>query len=279
MSAEQSVLSEKREGILTITLNRPEAANALRPEDRDEVIALLGAADRDDEVRVVVLRANGKHFCAGADVASLAQRRATVEKTVLDPMRRIMNGAQKLVAAVLDCNKPVIAAVQGAATGVGAHLVYAADLVVMTENAYFAESFVKRGLVVDGGGCYLLPRRIGMQKAKEMAFFGEKLTATEALSLGLVNRVVPPDELDTAVGDFATRLATAPTSAIALTKRLLNDSSSRDMAQALDAEALAQVANLATADAGEAIAAFLAKRDPVFTGRSVLPPPGGTGGQ
>ncbi|EKF21390.1 putative enoyl-CoA hydratase [Mycolicibacterium hassiacum DSM 44199] len=267
MSAEQSVLSEKREGILTITLNRPEAANALRPEDRDEVIALLGAADGDDEVRVVVLRANGKHFCAGADVASLAQRRATVEKTVLDPMRRIMNGAQKLVAAVLDCNKPVIAAVQGAATGVGAHLVYAADLVVMTENAYFAESFVKRGLVVDGGGCYLLPRRIGMQKAKEMAFFGEKLTATEALSLGLVNRVVPPDELDTAVGDFATRLATAPTSAIALTKRLLNESPDSDRASAFVAEAMAQEIQSYSHDSKEGVRAFTEKRPTKFTGK------------
>lgn len=170
MTHETTVLSEIGGSVMTITLNRPEAANALRPVDRDAVIALIGAADGDADVRVVVLRANGKHFCAGADVASLADRRVTVEKKVLDPMRRIMNGAQKLVAAVLDCNKPVITAVQGAAAGVGAHLVYASDLVIATDNAYFAESFVKRGLVVDGGGCYLLPRRIGMQKAKEMAF-------------------------------------------------------------------------------------------------------------
>lgn len=135
-----------------------------------------------------------------------------------------MNGAQKLVASVLDCNKPVIAAVHGAATGLGAHVVYASDLVIATVNAYFAESFVKRGLVVDGGGCYLLPRRIGMQKAKEMTFFGEKLSATEAFTLGLVNRVVNPADFDATVADFAGRLAGAPTSAIAFTKRLLNDS-------------------------------------------------------
>ncbi|MDT0478184.1 enoyl-CoA hydratase-related protein, partial [Streptomyces sp. DSM 41014] len=156
------------------------------------------------------------------------------------PMRRIMNGAQKLVASVLDCNKPVIAAVQGAATGVGAHLVYASDLVIATETAYFAESFAKRGLVVDGGGCYLLPRRIGMQKAKELAFFGEKLTATEAFGLGLVNRVVSADALDATVADFAGRLATAPTTAIAFTKRLLNDSLDTDRAGAFVAEAMAQ---------------------------------------
>ncbi|BCO34315.1 enoyl-CoA hydratase [Mycobacterium heckeshornense] len=266
MTHETTVLSEIGGSVMTITLNRPEAANALRPVDRDAVIALIGAADGDADVRVVVLRANGKHFCAGADVASLADRRVTVEKKVLDPMRRIMNGAQKLVAAVLDCNKPVITAVQGAAAGVGAHLVYASDLVIATDNAYFAESFVKRGLVVDGGGCYLLPRRIGMQKAKEMAFFGEKLTAAEALALGLVNRVVAADELDDVVADFAARLAVAPTSAIALTKRLLNDSPDSDRAAAFVAEAMAQEIQSYSHDSKEGVQAFTEKRPTEFTG-------------
>jgi len=266
MSTELAVLSDTTDGILTITLNRPDAANAVRPDDRDALIALLSAADADEKVRVVVLRANGKHFCAGADVGSLAERRATVEKRVMDPMRRIMNGAQKLVAGVLDCNKPVIAAVQGAATGVGAHLAYASDLVIATENAYFAESFVKRGLVVDGGGCYLLPRRIGMQKAKELAFFGEKLSATEALNLGLVNRVVPSNALDATVTDFATRLAAAPTTAIAFTKRLLNDSPDTDRAGAFVAEAMAQEVQSYSHDSREGVQAFVEKRPTEFTG-------------
>lgn len=266
MNTQPAVLSDTADGVLTITLNRPEAANAVRPDDRDALIALLTAADADDKVRVVVLRANGKHFCAGADVGSLAERRATVEKRVMDPMRRIMNGAQKLVASVLDCNKPVIAAVQGAATGVGAHLVYASDLVIATETAYFAESFVKRGLVVDGGGCYLLPRRIGMQKAKELAFFGEKLTAAEALDLGLVNRVVPADALDETVGDFAGRLAAAPTTAIAFTKRLLNDSPDTDRSGAFVAEAMAQEIQSYSHDSKEGVQAFVEKRPTEFTG-------------
>jgi 2-(1,2-epoxy-1,2-dihydrophenyl)acetyl-CoA isomerase len=266
MNTQPAVLSDTTDGVLTITLNRPEAANAVRPDDRDALIALLTAADADDKVRVVVLRANGKHFCAGADVGSLADRRATVEKRVMDPMRRIMNGAQKLVASVLDCNKPVIAAVQGAATGVGAHLVYASDLVIATENAYFSESFAKRGLVVDGGGCYLLPRRIGMQKAKELAFFGEKLTAAEALSLGLVNRVVAADELDAAIADFAGRLATAPTTAIAFTKRLLNDSPDTDRTGAFVAEAMAQEIQSYSHDSKEGVQAFVEKRPTEFTG-------------
>ena len=266
MSEQKTVLSDLADGVLTITLNRPDSANAIRPDDRDALIALLADADADDTVRVVVLRANGKHFCSGADVGSLAKRRGQGEKRVLEPTKRIMNGAQKLVASVLDCNKPVIAAVHGAATGLGAHLVYASDLVIATENAYFAESFVKRGLVVDGGGCYLLPRRVGMQKAKEMTFFGEKLTAAEALLLGLVNRVVTADDFDATVADFAGRLASAPTSAIAFTKRLLNDSPDTDRSGAFVAEAMAQELQSYAHDSTEGVKAFMEKRPTEFTG-------------
>lgn len=261
-----AILSNTAGGVLTITLNRPEAANAVRPDDRNELIALLSAAGADDDVRVVVLRANGKHFCSGADVRTLAGQRQASEKRVMDPMRRIMNGAQKLVSSVLDCDKPVIAAVQGAATGLGAHVVYASDLVIATENAYFAESFVKRGLVVDGGGCYLLPRRIGMQKAKEMAFYGEKLSAAEALMLGLVNRVVSAEELDTVVADFAGRLAAAPTSAISFTKKLLNDSPDTDRPGAFLAEAMAQEIQSYAHDSREGVESFIEKRPTEFTG-------------
>ena len=266
MNTQETVLSDLTGGVMTITLNRPEAANALRPADRDALIALLATADADEKVRVVVLRANGKHFCSGADVGSLAERRAQGEKRLLEPMRRIMNGAQRLVACVLDCNKPVIAAVHGAATGLGAHLVYASDLVIATENAYFAESFVKRGLVVDGGGCYLLPRRIGMQKAKEMAFFGERLTASEALGLGLVNRVVSVEDFDSTVTEFAGRLANAPTSAISFTKRLLNDSPDTDRPGAFVAEAMAQELQSYSHDSKEGVQAFVEKRPTEFTG-------------
>jgi 2-(1,2-epoxy-1,2-dihydrophenyl)acetyl-CoA isomerase len=266
MNSSEPVLSDISDGVMTVTLNRPEAANAVRPADRDTLVALLAAADADEKVRVVVLRANGKHFCSGADVGSLAERRAQGEKRVLEPTRRIMNGAQRLVAGVLDCNKPVIAVVHGAATGLGAHVAYACDLVIATDNAYFAESFVKRGLVVDGGGCYLLPRRIGMQKAKEMAFFGEKLTAAEALALGLVNRVVAPADLDATVADFTDRLAEAPTSAIAFTKRLLNDSPDTDRSGAFVAEAMAQEIQSYSHDSTEGVQAFVEKRPTEFTG-------------
>lgn len=261
-----AVLSDLSGGILTITLNRPEAANAIRPDDRNALIAHFLDADADPNVRVVVLRANGRHFCAGADVVKLADGHAKNVKRVTGPMRTIMTGAQKLVASVLDCGKPVITVVQGAAAGIGAHLAYASDLVVTTDAAYFAESFVKRGLVVDGGGAYLLTRRIGMQKAKEMVFFGEKLTAAEALTLGLVNRVVSVDDLDAAVAEFADRLAVAPTSAIALTKRLFNDSPDSDRSASFVAEAMAQEIQSYAQDSKEGVTAFVQKRPADYVG-------------
>ncbi|MCJ0949797.1 enoyl-CoA hydratase (plasmid) [Rhodococcus erythropolis] len=263
---DSAIVSDLVGGVLTVTLNRPDAANAIRPDDRNALIALFLDADADPEVRVVVLRANGRHFCAGADVVKLADGHAKNVKRVTGAMRTIMTGAQKLVASVLDCGKPVITVVQGAAAGIGAHLAYASDLVIATDAAYFAESFVKRGLVVDGGGAYLLPRRIGMQKAKEMAFFGEKLTAAEALSLGLVNRVVPAADLDDAVADFAGRLAVAPTSAIALTKRLFNDSPDSDRTASFVAEAMAQEIQSYAQDSKEGVTAFVQKRPPEYVG-------------
>jgi 2-(1,2-epoxy-1,2-dihydrophenyl)acetyl-CoA isomerase len=261
-----AVLHSDTDGVRRIVLNRPEAANALRPADRDRIIELLGEADANPEVRVVVLSARGKHFCSGADVKSLATLRSSTEKRVTDGMRRIMAGAQRLVAAVLDCGKPVIAVVQGAAAGIGAHLVLAADFVVAAEQATLVESFVGRGLVVDGGGAYLLPRRIGMQKAKELAFLGDKLPAAEMAALGIANRVVPAAELVTTADELAARLALAPTSAIALTKRLLNDSLDTDRASAFLAEAMAQDLQSYSHDSAEGVRAFVERRDPEFTG-------------
>ena len=263
---EAAVLHSDADGIRRITLNRPEAANALRPVDRDRLIELLNEADEDHAIRVVVIAANGRHFCSGADVTGIARSKSAGTKRATDSMRKIMNGAQRLVAAVLDCGKPVIAVVNGAAAGIGAHLALAADLVVAAEDASFVEVFVRRGLVVDGGGAYPLPRRIGMQKAKELAFFGDKLPAPEALALGMVNRVVPAAELDAAAGDFARRLAAGPTTAISLTKRLLNASPDGDRAAAFLAEAMAQEIQSTAEDSREGVRSFMERRPPDFHG-------------
>lgn len=263
---EEAVQSGLADGVLTIHLNRPDAANAIRPDDRDTLIDLFTDASVNHEVRVVVLRARGKQFCAGADVVKLADGHAKNVKRTTGPMKTIMGGAQRLVASVLDCSKPVVTAVQGAAAGIGAHLAYASDLIIATDNAYFAESFVKRGLVVDGGGAYLLPRRIGMQKAKEMAFFGEKLSAGEAFDLGLVNKVVAAADLDEAVAEYVQRLAGAPTSAIGLTKRLFNESPDVDRAGSFVTEAMAQEIQSYSEDAREGVQAFVQKRPANFVG-------------
>jgi 2-(1,2-epoxy-1,2-dihydrophenyl)acetyl-CoA isomerase len=156
--------------------------------------------------------------------------------------------------------------VQGPAAGIGAHLAYAADLVVASEDASFVESFVRRGLVVDGGGAYLLPRRIGMQRAKEMAFFGDALPAAEALTLGLVNRVVPADQLQATADELAGRLSQAATSAIALTKRLLNDSPDTDRPGAFVAEAMAQEIQSRADDSTEGIRSFVERRPAEYRG-------------
>jgi 2-(1,2-epoxy-1,2-dihydrophenyl)acetyl-CoA isomerase len=263
---EAAVLHSDADGIRRITLNRPEAANALRPVDRDRLIELLNEADEDHAIRVVVIAANGRHFCSGADVTGIARAKSGDDKRATDSMRKIMNGAQRLVAAVLDCGKPVIAVVNGAAAGIGAHLALAADLVVAAEDASFVEVFVRRGLVMDGGGAYLLPRRIGMQKAKELAFFGDKLSAAEALAFGMVNRVVPAAELGAAADEFARRLAAGPTTAISLTKRLLNASPDGDRAAAFLAEAMAQEIQSTAEDSTEGVRSFMERRPPEFRG-------------
>jgi 2-(1,2-epoxy-1,2-dihydrophenyl)acetyl-CoA isomerase len=160
----------------------------------------------------------------------------------------------------------VIAVVQGAAAGMGAHLAFASDLIVASEQATFIEAFVLRGLVVDAGGAYLLPRRIGLQKAKELAFLGDRLPAAEAYSLGLVNRVVPAEQLAGAVAELAGRLAALPTSSISLTKRLFNDSLDQSRTAAFVAEAMAQEIQGRSHDAAEGIAAFKEGRPPDYVG-------------
>ncbi|MCT7354700.1 enoyl-CoA hydratase-related protein [Streptomyces sp. 15-116A] len=247
-----------------ITLNRPETLNALTPDLRERLIALLADASADPDIRVVVITGTGRGFCAGADL-----RGSTVSgpRAPGDVARTLRLGAQRLVAAVLDCEKPVIAAVNGTAAGLGAHLAFACDLVLAARSARFIEVFVRRGLVPDAGGAYLLPRLIGPQRAKELMFFGDALTAAGAERLGLVNRVVPDEDLAGTAHEWSARLATAPTRALALTKQLVNASLDTDRATAFTAEATAQELNMATEDAREGLAAFGARRTPEFRGR------------
>lgn len=265
------LICEDVEGVRTIVLNRPDAANAITPDQRNRLIELLQEASADLKVRVVVLTATGRHFCTGADLRAKqpegpSRPEGAPDRAAGEVARLIREGAQRLVAAVLDCEKPVIASVNGTAAGIGAHLAFACDLVIAAESASFIEVFVKRGIVPDGGGAYLLPRLVGVHKTKELMFFGDKVSATDAADLGLVNRVVRDDALTTATDEWARRLASSPTRSIALTKALVNRSLESDRATAFAQEADAQEQAMQSHDAQEGVRAFVERRDPTYLG-------------
>jgi 2-(1,2-epoxy-1,2-dihydrophenyl)acetyl-CoA isomerase len=262
------------DGVAWLTLNRPASGNALTAAQRESLIARLAEASADAGIRAVVLTAaGGRHFCTGADLS--AQPAAPPgpptppglpERPAGSVARALAGGAQRLISAVLDCEKPVIAAVNGTAAGLGCHLAYACDLVLAAESAKFIEIFTRRGLVVDAGGAYLLTRLIGPQRAKELIFFGDDLPAAEAARLGLVNRVVPADKLAETAADWAARLATGPTVALGLGKRLVNHALDAGRAACLAEEAMAAEVNMGSADAAEGLRAFAERRTPRFHG-------------
>ncbi|MEU8589132.1 enoyl-CoA hydratase-related protein [Streptomyces sp. NPDC048664] len=261
---ESLVLHTTDSHVSQLTLNRPSSLNAITPDLREQLIQKFLDASADPDVRAVVLTGAGRGFCAGADLRGGG---ASGERIPGDVARTLREGAQRLIAAVLDCEKPVIAAVGGVAAGLGAHLALACDLVIAAESASFVEVFVRRGLVPDAGGAYLLPRLVGPRRAKELMFFGDALSAADAERLGLVNRVVPADGLEKAARAWAERLAAGPTRALALTKQLVNASLDTDRATCFAAEAAAQEINMTTADAREGVASFVQRRDAAFEGR------------
>lgn len=267
---EEQVLHRVEDGVAWITLNRPEVANAITYLQRNRIIDLLQQASDDYAVRAVVLTANGKHFCTGADLRAAQPAVPKPDDAPDSPSgsvsRNIRQGAQRLVSAILDCEKPVIVALNGTAAGIGAHLVLAADLVVAADTAKLIEVFVRRGIIPDGGGAYLLPRIVGLQKAKELMFFGDDLPVAEAARLGIVNKVVPADELLTTAAEWAARLATGPTRALSLTKWLLNRSFDSDRAGSFSDESYAQELTMHTIDANEGVNAFKERRDPTYKG-------------
>jgi 2-(1,2-epoxy-1,2-dihydrophenyl)acetyl-CoA isomerase len=259
-------------GVAWLTLNRPDAANAITPDQRNRTIELMEGASGDLNVRAVVITAAGeRHFCTGAD---LRVSRIPVnpgpadapEKALGDVGRNIKRGAQRLVASIMDCEKPVIAAVNGTAAGIGAHIAFAADLVIAADNAKFIEVFVRRGITPDGGGAYMLPRLIGLQKAKELILFGRDVKADEAERIGLVNKVVPQAELRDAATEWASQLAESPTKALMLSKWLLNRSMESSRGAAFEDEAWAQEMASYTADFQEGVEAFKARRDVEYRG-------------
>jgi 2-(1,2-epoxy-1,2-dihydrophenyl)acetyl-CoA isomerase len=246
-----------------ITLNRPDARNAVNDEMREELLGVLSDARTNPDIRALVLTGAGKGFCTGADLS-----RRGGGPTGPGAAREMMRTrSQRLIRALWELEKPVLAAVNGVAAGLGAHLAFASDLIIASADARFIEVFVRRGIAVDGGGAYLLPRLIGLAKAKQLVFFGDDLTADDALRIGLVNAVVPADGLHAAAKEWAERLASGPTFAIGMSKRLLNRSLESDLETALDEEAMVQSLVTQSDDTKEGMLAFAERRQPVFKGR------------
>src|SRR6478609_5552603 len=257
------------DGIASITIDRPEAGNALTSAQRVRMGEWLARADEDLAIRCVVLQATGRFFCTGADlrggtaIPDAPERPADAPDEVIGDRRRMMlRGAIKTVNAILDCEVPVIAKVQGTAAGIGAHLAFACDLVIASENAKFIEVFARRALAADGLGTWLLPRLIGLQKAKELVFLAEDISAQRACDIGLVNRVVPAAEVQATVDDIAGRIAAGPTRAHMINKRLINRSTDVDRATIAEEEAMWVELNGYTEDSKEGVASFMERRDP-----------------
>jgi len=259
-------------GVAHITITRPEAGNSLTGAMRDHLADTFDELSATLGVRAIVLTGAGeRHFCTGAGLggpppAEPPRPEGAPGRTLGDVSRLIRHGWQRLVASVLDCEKPVIAAVNGTAAGGGANLVLACDLVVMAESARLIEVFVQRGIIPDAGGAYLLPRIVGPQRAKELMFLGDDCPAAEADRIGLVNRVVPAAELDAAVDELAARFLSLPTKAIAMTKRLANRSFESSREQSFDDEAFFQDLVATSGDMAEGMTAFRERRAPEFKG-------------
>jgi 2-(1,2-epoxy-1,2-dihydrophenyl)acetyl-CoA isomerase len=251
-------VSRSQNGVVTLSLERPEKKNAISYAMWGEITRTIEAVSESKTDRVLVITGSGDSFCAGADLSAEMDH----DRHQLSRMRYI----NQLPLALHDCPKPTIAKVNGIAAGAGLNLALGCDLVVASEQARFSEIFVRRALTVDLGGTWLLPRLIGIHRAKELALFGDILSASEADRIGLVNRVVPHAELDRFVDDWANRLADGPPLAMQMSKQLLNAALSSSLQDALHAEGMAQSVNFASEDTREAVTAFFRKTTAKFRG-------------
>lgn len=253
------------DGTGVITLNRPEVLNAFDDELGFAVLKAVEEAAGDDAVRCIVITGSGRAFCAGEDLGALA---ADYEKGVAPDLGKTLTARYNpLIRAIRAAPKPVMAAVNGVAAGAGASIALACDLRIASEHAKLVLAFINVGLVPDSGAVWFLTRTIGTARAWELASTGRPLNADEALTLGLFDEVVPAGDFEETWRTHAARLAAGPTTAYALTKRLVRDAAERSLDEQLDAEVAAQTAAGRTDDHLEGVQAFLAKRPPKFSGR------------
>lgn len=258
---EPRVLVSVEDGIGRLVLNRPEKLNAFYGDMRDEIADGLERLASDDDARVVIVTGRGRAFAAGADVSYLSE---LIEGERLEEARALVDAGRRVVTAVVEMPKPVIAALNGPAAGGGANLALSCDLRIAAEGAGIGQTFNRIGLHPDWGGTYFLPRLVGPAKAAELIFTGEMVGAREAQEIGLVNRVVPDGELLAEVEELAGRLAEKPALPLRLAKRAVRRSLDSSLEEMLDYELEAQTRCFESADAREGVRAFLEKRDPEF---------------
>jgi enoyl-CoA hydratase/carnithine racemase len=251
------------EGITTITLNRPDKLNAFIGHMRRDLAEALEHAGSDRSVRVVIITGAGRAFCAGGDIAFMAE---LMQRRDADEFSRILGAGRRVVTAIRQMTKPVIASINGPASGAGCNLAFACDLRIAASTASFSQSFSKVGLHPDWGGTYFLPRLVTPNKACEMFFLGETVDAAEAARLGMINQVVAPEELEAATLQLAARLRAAPPIALAAAKHAVYMSQAAELDEMLRYETEAQLRCFESEDGHEGVHAFLEKREPNFTG-------------
>jgi enoyl-CoA hydratase/carnithine racemase len=263
----ETLIVEREAGVVTVTMNRPQRKNAANVLMFTELTAIFTEIERNPEDRAMILTGAGGSFCTGADLADPDPRGPTSatpsSSSSLDGMRRLGDVA----LALHRITKPTVAKVDGHAVGAGLSLALGCDLIVCSDRAKLSMIFARRGLSLDAGASWLLPRLVGLAKAKEIALFGGMWSGEEALALGLINRVLPVAELDAFVATWAATLAVGPPLALSMTKTMLNASAQSSMEQAVETEARCQAVNFASRDTTEALAAFIEKREPSFMGR------------
>ena len=251
-------------GIVTITLNRPERLNAFVGHMRRDLAETLEEAGSDPQVRAVIITGAGRAFCAGGDVHFMAE---LVERADTEEFARLLGAARRVILAIRQMTKPVIASVNGPASGAGFNLALACDLRIASRDATFSQSFVKIGFHPDWGGTYFLPRMVTSNLACEMFFLGDPITAAEAYRLGLLNRVVDPDQLEAETRKLAERLRDSAAVSIAAAKHAVYASEHDNLERMLQYEVEAQIRCFESEDGREGVRAFLEKRSPNFQGR------------
>lgn len=256
----QYILSENRDGVAIIRLNRADKFHSFIREMSLQLQDALDKAAADKTIRAVLLTAEGKAFCAGQDLSE------AVDPQGPEIAKIVREHYNPIITRIRNLEKPVVCAVNGVAAGAGANIALACDIVVAAESASFIQAFSKIGLIPDSGGTFMLPRLVGLQQAAALMMLGDKVTAADAQRMGMIYKTFPDDQFAAEALKMAQTLAAMPTRAIALTKKLLNESMNNNLGQQLEAEAREQVAAAGSYDYKEGVNAFLEKRKPVFKG-------------